>query len=284
MGELGGNGDRPIMSAVVASDATTWELAELLQVVIRVGVMLLRGGTMSWRVEQAMHRIAKALGADRLDVYVTLTGITASIHRGQQHYTQIMRVTSIGVDMNRVSAVEYLSMHLPPDITPQQVMAQLDGIEQLRPVYPMPVVVGAVAIACGAFALIQGGGWPEWLAAAVGAGIGQRVRLQLRQWKLNVLPLTVMCAAISSLCCFLALQGVRFAEGRAGLLSPFTQAALLSSVLFLVPGMPLITAALDLVRFDLVSGLSRIAYASLLLCSIAIGLMVSLVVVRFSIL
>lgn len=75
---------------------TVPELVEIMQAVMRVGVLMLKCGTVSFRVEQAMQRVAIGLGAERLDAYVTLTGITASIHCRNVHYTQIARVTGLG--------------------------------------------------------------------------------------------------------------------------------------------------------------------------------------------
>lgn len=230
---------------------------------------MLQGGTVSSRVEQAMNRVALALGADRLDAYITLTGITASLHCRKRHYTQITRVTSVRVDMNWVSAVEFLSKNISTTATIAELNGLLDEIEQMPPVYPIPWVIAAVAIACGAFALIQGGSIAEFIGAAIGAGFGQAVRLKLRIFRLNLIPTTMICAAIATLLCYPVMQAAR------AIALPAAQPTygLLSSVLFLVPGMHLITAALDLIRFDLVSGLSRVTYALLLLFNIAVGIL-----------
>jgi uncharacterized membrane protein YjjP (DUF1212 family) len=256
------------------------DLAEMMQVVLRVGLLMLQAGTVSFRVEQAMQRVAVGLGADRLDAYVTLTGITASIHRSRQHYTQIVRVMGIGVDMNRLAAVEFLSMHLPENATPKMLAVLLDKIEKIPPVYPLHLVLVTVAIGCGAFALLQGGGWIEFAAAAVGAGGGQATRIYLRSLKLNPIPITVVCSAIAILICF----SIVHTFDRLGYDTLNAQYGYLSSVLFLVPGAPLITASLDLIRFDLVSGLSRIAYVLILIFSLAAGILTAGVFVNFSIL
>lgn len=127
-----------------------------MQVVMRVGTLMLRSGTISFRVEQAMERVALQLGVDRLDTYVTLTGITASIHRGNEHYTQVTHIKSIGVNMACLSAVEYLSQNLP-SCTPTSLSAMLDKIEHMPPQYPLVTTIPMIAIACGAFAVLSGG-------------------------------------------------------------------------------------------------------------------------------
>lgn len=237
---------------------------------MRVGVLMLQSGTISFRVEQAMGRVAQELGIDRLDAYVTLTGITASIHAGDYHYTQIARVKTLSVDMDRLSAVEYLSLHLPPESTPISICATLDKIEQTPPPYPRSMVVLAVAAACGAFAMLSGGNWIDCLAALVSSGLGLLLRFRLQKNRLNSIAVTMVCAAVATSVCYAIVQGLAWFA----LKSPLPQTGFLAAVLFQVPGMLLVTATLDLVRLDLISGMARVAYALIQLFSVAIGILI----------
>lgn len=248
-----------------------------MQVVMRVGTLMLRSGTISFRVEQSMQRIAHALGVERLDAYVTLTGIIASIHCGSQHYTQMGRIKTLGTDMNRVSLVESLTRTIDRPTPPKTIVAALDAIEQHRPLYPRSLIVLSIALACGAFALLGGGQLVEFIGATLGAGVGQAIRFKLIDRKLNPIPITVLCAAIATLLCYFTT----FALESVGHSTPTPQYGFQASVLFLVPGVPLVTSALDLVRFDLVSGLSRLMYALLLLFSIAVGILITLGITQF---
>jgi len=249
---------------------TFQELAEIMQVVMRVGVLMLKSGTISFRVDQAMQRVALGLGAERLDAYVTLTGITASIHCGNQHYTQIASIKGIGVDMSRLSAVEHLSLHLPPDVLPNDVHLSLDKIEQTPPPYPRSVVLLAVAAACGAFAILSGGELLDCLTAFVSAGLGLRLRMRLQLVRLNPIAVTVICSAVATLTCHSLISGLALVQ----LQSSTPKSSFLASALFQVPGMLLVTATLDLVRLDLISGMARVTYALIQLFSVAIGILI----------
>lgn len=240
---------------------------------------MLRSGTVSFRVEQAMTRVATALGVERLDAYVTITGITASIHCGKQHYTQISRVKSLGINMNCVSAVEALSLTIPDGATPDKVNAILDQIEAMPLPYPKILVVLVVAIACGAFAMIEGGYWFECGAAMVGAGLGQALRFILLKTRLNPISVVVLCSITANSLCSLTLGLCTLV----GWVPETPDIALLASVLFLVPGAVLITAALDLVRFDLLSGMSRVMYAVMVFFCIAIGIVLTMPFTRLTI-
>lgn len=231
---------------------------------------MLRNGAASFRSEEAMCRVALALGAERIEAYVTPTGIIASVHSGPEHRTQIARVRSIGVDMNRISALEYLSRHHSATVT--EIRLQLDQIENLPRQYPMLVTIIMVGLACGAFAMIVGGGPLEAAAAALSAGLMQAVRMRLAEAHLNVIPQTAICATFaSSLSLFLVhlLNSTR------------PEAAVIASVLGLVPGVLLLTSLLDLLRFYLVSGLTRALYASLIIVTIGVGILITLTLTGF---
>lgn len=243
-----------------------------MQVVLRVGVLMLRSGTIGFRVEQAMKRVALALGADRLDAYITLTGIVITLHQGELHYTQAVRIRWITVDMNRLSAVEFLSQHIPEPASATSLMTILDTIEQTPPVYSVPTLVSTVALACGAFAVLIGGNGMDGVAATIGAGVGQLARVLLHRSHLNPIAITVLCSTLATLICDLALKGWTFI----GYPTPTPQLALLASVLFLVPGMALVTAALDLVQFDIISGIARVTYALILMIGVAIGILLAI--------
>jgi uncharacterized membrane protein YjjP (DUF1212 family) len=255
------------------------DLIEMMQVVIRIGILMLQSGTVSFRVEQAMNRVAVALGADRLDAYVILSGIVASIHQGNQHYTQIARIKSIGVDMNRLSTVERLSQTIPLHTHPQTIAKELDHIEQMPRVYPYPFNIVILAIACGAFAALNGGGPIEFGAATFGAGIGQTLQAYLYRIRLHSIAVTILCAMTATLMCQLAF--VIFAAIE--IVPQTVQAGFLGAVIFLVPGMPLVTATLDLIRFDTISGIVRATYALMLMSGVAIGMLIAATLIGRSI-
>ena len=261
-----------------SSEMTTAELAQVMQVVMRFGTLMLRCGTVSFRVEEAMRQVALTLGVERLDAFTTLTGITASAHRGAMHYTQVARIHTIGVNMSCLSDVEFLSQHIPLDATPSSLMAALDKIEAKPPLYSPWLTILAVAVACGAFAGLNGGSTPEFVAAMAASGIGQGIRMRLSRRYLNPIAITVVCAAIATLLCHFALKALLWV----GWAPQMQDSAFLAAVLFLVPGMPLVTAALDLVRLDLISGMTRVVYALLLLAGGAFGMMLGMSLVGLS--
>jgi uncharacterized membrane protein YjjP (DUF1212 family) len=124
-----------------------------------------------------------------------------------------------------------------------------------------------VGIACGAFAEILGAGTNEFLAAAVGAGLAQGIRLQLHRVRVNIFALTVICALAGSLIAWAMCKVIHCEQ---------VELAVIASVLLLVPGVPLVTAVLDLSNNDLVSGVTRGTLALMLALSIGVGMLLTL--------
>jgi uncharacterized membrane protein YjjP (DUF1212 family) len=259
----------------VSRELSHQELADILRVAVRVGVMMLQSGAASFRADQTICRVALAMGVEHVDAYVTPTVIVATVFSGREHRTQIAKPSGLGVNMDRIAALEHLSRNMPTPALPGEMMRCLDEIEHQPPQYARPLVVLSVALACGAFAAIIGGGTIEMLAAAVGAGAAQTVRFRLIAARVNPIPVTVVCAAVATAISLLLVRVMN---------APLPRLGVIASVLLLVPGVPFITAILDMIRFDLVSGLSRGLHAGLLLISIGVGMLLVLALTGFDIL
>lgn len=258
-------------------------MGQINDTILRLGSLMLHAGSASFRVDRAMRRVAASLGADRVETVVNPNVIIATVHSGGESRTQIVRITGLGVDMNRIAELELLSRHAyrhPTEATLSVINAQLDHITKIHNIYPRPLTALAVGMSCAMFALILGGGVPEALSAGVGATTAQALRYTLTDRDLSAPPIAVICAALAALLSYLVHSvGVPlFALPAFGNLMPslMPRTAQIASVLFLVPGVAFITALLDILRFDLTSGVTRAVYALLLLTCIAVGLLIVL--------
>jgi uncharacterized membrane protein YjjP (DUF1212 family) len=126
----------------------------------------------------------------------------------------------------------------------------------------------AIAIASGAFAFLNGSAAPEMIAAAIGGGIGQWSRSWLLHRHLNHFAVATLTAVVASGVYVLIAA---FADPL-GLRIPRHPAGFISSVLFLVPGFPLIAGLFDLLQHQTVAALSRLAHGVMILLVVAFGL------------
>lgn len=248
---------------------TAAEQADMLagcHTVVRVGTLMTAAGTGAYRVREVMNRIGVALGFDCIDAEVTLNSVIATCHRDGRMKTLVGTVPAVSVNAGRISAMETLSLSCHPGMDSAAINARLDLIESTPPRYNRWMTSIAAMVACAAFCFLNNGNWVDCLSAATGAGAGQFLRATLASRRLNQLGVALLAALLASIV-YLAISGLMMPLGY----DRRHDAGYASAVLFLFPGFPLITAALDLARFDFTAGNSRLTYAVLMLTVTAIG-------------
>ncbi len=229
--------------------------------VLRLGSLMLGAGASSARVRDSMERAAHALGIERLHTRVGMKDIVATASRGQLFRTRVSEIRRPTIDADRLTALKRLTNDLQPETSVAALQRELDAIEQRPRRYSDLLRVLGAALACGAFALLNNGGWQEFVAVGIAAGAGQIARMRIARLQTNEF-LVVFAAAVTALLTYLGIAALMAAIGLPG---GQHDAAVTSAVLFLVPGFPLVTGALDLARLDLNSGIARVVYATLIL-------------------
>ena len=243
-------------------------LGEVLALVLRLGILLLRSGTTTFRVRERMRGLARALGVERLDAQISLNGIAATARTDAQSCTMVAENLTLGINAQRLGALEALARAVPPERSVAGVHARLDAIEQTPPLYSVAATAIAVGLACGAFAYFNGGGAAEIGVVAASAIIGQGVRTFLLRRHLNQLAVTALCAFLTA-----ALYGL-IATGSAHLAGRVIddRSGFFSSVLFLIPGFPLVASLLDMIQLEFAAGLTRLGYGVMLVLAGAVGI------------
>ncbi|GAA3029818.1 threonine/serine exporter family protein [Microbacterium dextranolyticum] len=229
--------------------------------VMRLGSMMLGAGASAARVRDSMARGAHALGIDDLHTRVGMTDIVATTSRGAMFRTRVAEVRRPGVDAERLTSLKRLTNEITSGTSTAELQRRLDAIDARPRRYPEIVRVAGAGFACAAFALLNNGGWQEFVAVGIAAALGQFVRMRLARLHTNEF-LVVFVSAMTALLVYLGVAAVLGALGMPG---GQHDAAVTSAVLYLVPGFPLVTGALDLARLDLNAGISRVVYATLVL-------------------
>jgi uncharacterized membrane protein YjjB (DUF3815 family) len=127
----------------------------------------------------------------------------------------------------------------------------------------------AVGAACGAFAALSGGHAPEISAAFAAATAGQAARAWLLRRHVN--PFAVI-ALVAALAASLYLAIVALVQSL-DLVGSANESGFVSSVLFLVPGFPLVSGTLDILRMHVEAGLARLTYGVTVLVMASLGLL-----------
>jgi len=266
--------DRP-MQANAASAVTTRSLQELL----RFGSLMLSAGETAFRVRRSMGVIASGLGFEWLSVQLGARNLVASGCRNGTTVTLVRDVEIPSVNTTRIGALEALVQTVPLDINYREFAAKLATIESATQRYSIAHTSLAVGAACGAFAFLSGESWIGVVACSIGGVVGQGLKSLLIRRRFNQYAGTALCAVVASAlyCVAAALaHGAGFGVGRSNV-------GLVSSVLFLIPGFPLVTALLDQLQHETAAALSRLAHAMMFVLTAAVGLSVVITLVGFSI-
>ncbi|MDR0505147.1 MAG: threonine/serine exporter family protein [Bifidobacteriaceae bacterium] len=241
-------------------------LAAEAHAVVRTGKALMTTGADSYQVRTSMELVAAAIGLDWIQSQVTLSEVTVTLFQGPRFRTQVGQVHFIGVNAHKLAAIGRMVHALTPGTSPQEVEQALDAIDAKKPLFTPPANAAVTAAACTAFAYLAGCGLVELAGVAVASFAGQWLRQVLGRRRFNQYVGTL---AASLLTAFLYV-GVVAAFGHA---AGDHEAAYVAALLYLVPGFPLVTSALDMAKTDFSAGLSRLAYAATLLLAASGGLM-----------
>jgi uncharacterized membrane protein YjjP (DUF1212 family) len=177
-----------------------------------------------------------------------------------------------GINVWRIAELEQLAKAPLP--TPSEIAQRLEDIELAKPLYSSVQIAAAVGVASAAFAFLNGAAAPEMIAAAIGAGIGQGFRTWLSRHHINQYGAAALSAIAASGIYVLAVALAR----HAGVGFLHYPSGFIASVLFLIPGFPLIAALFDLLRHQTVAAVCRFAYGVMILLAVALGLSIIIAV------
>jgi uncharacterized membrane protein YjjP (DUF1212 family) len=242
-------------------------LIDSLDVLLRFGAAMLRSGDTAFRVRDAMGQLATSLGIEELAVHMTIGSMTATARSGGEAVTLARELAPLGVDASRTAALERLARSSKPGLTPAALAAEIDAIEAAPALHSLAPLALSMAVASAGFSYLNGGDVLATCAAAAGGGLGQAARTLLSRAGFNQYAMAALCAVLASgVYCLIVLGfGVHiFALAHA--------VGFISSVLFLVPGFPLVAALLDLAQHQTTAGITRLFYAVLLTLAPAFGL------------
>ncbi|MGB1286153.1 MAG: threonine/serine exporter family protein [Aggregatilineales bacterium] len=239
-------------------------LRDVITLSLWAGQMMLQNGADSQRVEETVHHLGTGLGCDWLDILVMPHAIMVTTTSNQEFRTRIRRAPGRGVNMSLIAAISDLSYQVNQgDVDRCQLRDALREIDTMPRNYNRWQVVFAVGLSCAAFSRLFGGDIAVLIIVLLASSLAMFVRQELHHRYFNGLLITVITAAVAG-----------FVASFASLLNLTAQSetALAASVLLLVPGVPLINAAEDLINGHIVTGLARGFLGLLFALSIATGL------------
>lgn len=242
---------------------TAW-LDALAHLTLQLGRILLLNGSDTEQVQLSVCRFAAAFGAEA-NLLVSYEAVLVTLAAGGDIRTKIgYRVPGMGVGMSAIQAINRLvddaargRLHLD-DVEPA-----LDAIEHHSPAYPQWLVAVALGVTAASLSRLFGGDWLACVAAGLAGSIGTWVRIQLGRHHVNPILAAFALALLSG-----TVGGIVIRFGA----SNTPDLPLVAPAMILVPGVPLINGALDMIRNHVTIGLSRLGFAFIVVLAIALGL------------
>lgn len=243
---------------------------DALEVLTQFAAAMVRAGNTAVRARELMELMASKLGLGTIAVSLSLDSVTVHASRSGQPTTLTRMLGPPGVNAWRIGQLEQLARSVEAGASPDAIAARLKDIESAAPQYSRLQVAIAIGLASGSFAFLNSVGLPEIIAATIGGIVGHLLRATLAHRGHNQYGVAAL-TAITASATYVAIIALARALGFeiAGYSTGF-----IASVLFLIPGFPLIAAIFDLLQYQTVAALSRFAYGLMLLLAVAFGLSV----------
>ncbi|HEY2528435.1 MAG TPA: threonine/serine exporter family protein [Xanthobacteraceae bacterium] len=248
--------------------------ADTAEVLLAFGTSMLRAGNTASRTRKLMDELACKMDY-AVSMNLSLDSVTINLCRAGVSTTAIREMPAPGVDISRIIALEKLARSALDGVTPDEIAATLREIDTARPRYPRTLIVAAVATASASFAFLNGAVMPEMVTAAISGGGGQALRSCLARRHFNQYAIVALTAVTVSgiyviVATLAAHAGADFTNYPAGFIN--YPAGFIASVLFLVPGIPLIGGLFDLLHYQTLAAVSRLVYGAMILLAVAFGL------------
>ena len=229
---------------------------------------MLRAGNPAVRTREWLEVTARKLGVDAISASLSLDSITVRARRSGEWVMAMREIGPPGINAWRIGELEQLASTAGPGVAPREIAAKLAEIESTPPRHSAAPMAAAIGVASAGFAFLNGTGPVEMIAAGIGGTIGQGLRAWLSGRRLNQYGAAALTAMAASGTYVLAAA----LAAHIGLGVARHPAGFIASVLFLVPGFPLIAALFDLLQYQTVAAMSRLAYGVMILLAVAFGL------------
>jgi len=241
------------------------KVKEVEEMLLDVGTLLMSNGASTGRVRTTVNRIADALGYD-VELLITSRSLmlTVTEENGSDYTSSVRRTPPHGVNFRLVSGISRMSWRIIEDkLSLEQINEEISRLTSL-PHYPRLVVLSLVALAGASFCRLFGGeGW-ELVVTFVASFFGLFIRQEAIKKRFNPYLAIAFASFAASM---VAGLSVKLGIGD----SP--EHALATSVLFLIPGVPLINSLTDLIDGNTLNGIVRGINGFIMAFAIALGLM-----------
>lgn len=241
-------------------------LSRKLALLLRTGKMLIENLADSNRIDRNIRRAVLFMGIpeDRFHMHISYTTLMINISKGHNSTTRFQKCSHHGANMNMLADLSTLTWKaLEDNYTLEQYETELNRIEKTPKIYPRWLTVLFVGLACGSFCKLFGCDWFAFLFTCIASSIAVFIRQELHKQQVNM----YLNVAISA---FIAVLIAGFSSMFP--ISTTPHHPIFASVLFLIPGLPIINSLKDMINGFSIVGLTRALIVFMTIGAISFGL------------
>ena len=249
---------------------TQAELTELLDFIGEYATYLLGSGVHTSRVVRNARRIGASQSVDvRLTTFQRTSILTVREEGNPQVVTQVVEIPHLPISFERNSDLSALSWDACDlRLSLAEIRRRYDEIvarPRLDPIFTL-ILVG---LANASFCRLFGG---EWCAVGIvftATLLGFYLKQRMQAKGFNHYVIFIASAFAASMYASVAM-----------IFDTTSEVAIATSVLYLIPGVPLINGVIDIVEGHVLNGIARLTSALMLIVCIAVGLACTLMIVK----
>ncbi|ANS84433.1 threonine/serine exporter ThrE family protein [Vibrio scophthalmi] len=236
------------------------------RLIAQAGQMLLAHGAESALVGSIMERIGLACDMDEVEVSLSASSLVVTTVYHGHCITTARRCPDRGINMRAITQVQRICIMLERGII-DDYLAQ-HKLNQISPKrYNRWLVVVMIGLSCAAFSRLAGGDWMVFAMTFLASSVGMIVRQEIGHRHFNPLVNFTVTAFVTTA---ISVQAVVHELGNAPTI------VMASSVLMLVPGVPLINSVADMLKGYVNMGIARFVMASLLTLATCLGIVAAM--------
>ena len=234
---------------------------------LEIGARLMSSGANTNRIRITIQRIAESYDYEA-DFLITHRAIMLSLRKadGLLFFNQIKETYPLAPNFRLVSGISRLSWRTVEEQLPvASITAEVERLRSLPP-YPRPLVLVMVALACSAFCRLSNGNAIEMLTVFIAALLGLLLKQFLTKKSVNPYFTVFFASFATAMIC-----------GGIGTWHPYEhdRVTLVTSILSLIPGIPLINSVSDILDGHSLNGLLRAVNGIVISFAIASGLFIA---------
>ena len=246
------------------------KLEKITDLLLEISSMLMVSGANTNRANVSIDRFASVLNckAYRMISHKTIVMTLTDIETNQS-YTKVQSIPPYAINFSIISAISRASWYaIERNWTFEHIETEIEKIK-IKNKYPRLLVLFAVSLAGAGFCNIFGGDYINMAVAMVSTFIGLFVLQEAHKKNFNIYFRVVLASFMASA---FAAFGVLFEFGK----SP--DIAMATSILFLVPGVPLINSFTDFLDNYVLNGTVRFVIGLMTVLAIAMGLFATILI------